>query len=169
MVGTSIPNPKADNLMFRSLIRMLAAVVTPILKRPKIVQFAALCICANSDKTQIVLITSSNGRWIIPKGWPENGKSGAETAALEAWEEAGVISNPEKFQFAGRFDTVKERDSGLRFDCETFVYVIPVDELSDDYPEISERDRRLVDLDTAPDEVDDADLSDFLRHWIANR
>lgn len=116
-------------------------------------------------KTQIVLITSSNGRWIIPKGWPEDGKSGAETAALEAWEEAGVIADPASMRLVGRFDTVKERDSGLKLPCENFVYAMDVTELADDYPEKDERERRLVDITEAHEITDDPDLADFLRDW----
>ena len=54
-------------------------------------QFAALCYRVKDGKTRVLLVTSrGTGRWIIPKGWPMDGKTPAETAAQEAWEEAGV-------------------------------------------------------------------------------
>jgi len=44
-----------------------------------------------SDELQIMLITSrTTRRWIIPKGWPMPGKTLAEAALQEAYEEAGV-------------------------------------------------------------------------------
>ena len=40
---------------------------------------------------EILLITSrETRRWVIPKGWPMPGHSAAESAAQEAYEEAGV-------------------------------------------------------------------------------
>jgi len=54
-------------------------------------QFAALPFRVKEDKVQVLLITSrGTGRWIVPKGWPMEGKTPAESALQEAWEEAGV-------------------------------------------------------------------------------
>lgn len=40
---------------------------------------------------EVLLVTGRrSGRWAIPKGWPMPGKSLAEAAAQEAFEEAGV-------------------------------------------------------------------------------
>lgn len=39
---------------------------------------------------QVLLIRSSAGRWLIPKGHLEHGESPIQAAAREAWEEAGV-------------------------------------------------------------------------------
>src|SRR3546814_6712794 len=41
---------------------------------------------------EVMLITSRDtGRWIIPKGWPMEGRSGPSAAQQEAFEEAGVL------------------------------------------------------------------------------
>lgn len=46
------------------------------------------------DQLQILLITSlTSRRWIVPKGWPMNGRAPFMAAALEAFEEAGVIGD----------------------------------------------------------------------------
>ena len=46
------------------------------------------------DAVEVMLITSrGTGRWVIPKGWPMVGVSGAESAAQEALEEAGVVGS----------------------------------------------------------------------------
>ncbi|MEM1303059.1 MAG: NUDIX hydrolase, partial [Pseudomonadota bacterium] len=61
-------------------------------KRDVRTQFAALCYRIVSDKTQILLISSRRtGRWIIPKGWPIDGRTPSSCALTEAWEEAGVV------------------------------------------------------------------------------
>ena len=54
-------------------------------------QFGALCYRITDGKIQVLLITSRRTqRWILPKGWPENGITPGESAAKEAMEEAGV-------------------------------------------------------------------------------
>ena len=54
-------------------------------------QYGALCWRMHRGKVEVLLITSRDtGRWVIPKGWPIAGLAPAETAAREAWEEAGV-------------------------------------------------------------------------------
>ena len=54
-------------------------------------QFAALCYRVKKGKVRVLLITSRGSkRWIVPKGWPMEGKTPAASAAREAWEEAGV-------------------------------------------------------------------------------
>ncbi len=61
-------------------------------KRDVRTQFAGLCYRMVGGKPEILLITSHrSGRWILPKGWPIDGKTPAEGAMTEAWEEAGVI------------------------------------------------------------------------------
>jgi 8-oxo-dGTP pyrophosphatase MutT (NUDIX family) len=46
---------------------------------------------------EIMLVTSrGTQRWIIPKGWPKRGMPPYDTAAKEAFEEAGVIGKVRK-------------------------------------------------------------------------
>lgn len=43
-----------------------------------------------------MLVTSrETGRWVLPKGWAEEGLTGAELATKEAFEEAGIIGDTE--------------------------------------------------------------------------
>jgi len=54
-------------------------------------QVAALVYRYEAEERQVLVITSrGTGRWVIPKGWPQVGRTLAETAAREAYEEAGV-------------------------------------------------------------------------------
>ncbi|MBZ0261802.1 MAG: hypothetical protein K8F90_14530, partial [Hyphomicrobiales bacterium] len=53
-------------------------------------QYAALP-WRQAPSLELLLITSrETRRWVIPKGWPMPEKSPAESAAQEAYEEAGI-------------------------------------------------------------------------------
>ena len=76
--------------------------IDPIQKRMARAQFGALCYRVEKGMVQILLVTSrGTKRWIVPKGWPEDGLTPAEAAAKEAGEEAGVTG------------TVKQRPIGV--------------------------------------------------------
>lgn len=56
------------------------------------IQYAALPYRMAGRQTQVLLVTSRRTkRWIIPKGWPMNGKTAPQAAAIEAVEEAGLV------------------------------------------------------------------------------
>ncbi len=55
-------------------------------------QYAALPWRVADGALEIMLVSSrETKRWIIPKGWPMSGRSGAAAAAIEAMEEAGLL------------------------------------------------------------------------------
>lgn len=87
----------------------------------------------------VCLITSRNGeRWVIPKGHVEPGQTPPECAAVEAYEEAGLVGTPES-EPLGCYDYAKNR----------LVYRVEVFELRDfeeleDWPERDERVREWV-------------------------
>jgi len=79
---------------------------------------------------KICLVTSSGGgRWVIPKGMIERGHSPAQTAAAEAWEEAGLIGSLSDDPI-GSFPYVKEG----RIHRVT-VFFMAVTEVERDWPE----------------------------------
>ncbi|NTU53232.1 MAG: NUDIX hydrolase [Chlorobiaceae bacterium] len=99
------------------------------------VQSGVLPISGN----MVVLITSrSSGRWIIPKGYVEKGMSPAESAAKEAWEEAGVVGRVLPVAI-GTYSF--RRPSGL---FSVTVYPFEVESLLDRWEEMHVRKRRLV-------------------------
>src|SRR5258708_16181999 len=59
----------------------------------KRVQYAALPYrLSGRSRTEVMLVTSrETQRWIIPKGWPQRGRAPYDSAAREAFEEAGVV------------------------------------------------------------------------------
>lgn len=61
--------------------------------------------CNGHDGVEVLLITSrETGRWVIPKGWPIKGLKAPQTAAREAFEEAGVEGEVTKKLGAYHYD-----------------------------------------------------------------
>ncbi|RJL03926.1 NUDIX hydrolase [Paracoccus siganidrum] len=103
-------------------------------------QVAALCLDPETGK--VLLITSrGTGRWIIPKGWPMEGRTLPAAAALEAWEEAGAEGRIGREEI-GRYSYDKDQDSGFAVPVEVRVYPLHVTRLSGDFPESAQRKRR---------------------------
>src|SRR5438270_65110 len=60
-----------------------------------IVQYGALPWRRTPDGALEVLLITTRGtrRWIVPKGWADDGLDPREAAAIEAYEEAGVLGD----------------------------------------------------------------------------
>lgn len=128
-------------------------------------QFAALCYRIVKDKVQVLIVTSrGTGRWIVPKGWPMDGKTPAEAALQEAWEEAGVngkiVSAP-----LGLYSYTKVQEKSDDFPCIAVVYAVKVKSLSKEYPEAGERRRKWTSRKKAAKLVDEPELSRILRDF----
>lgn len=130
-------------------------------RRPPALQVGALCLDVASGK--VLMITSrGTGRWIIPKGWPMPGRSLAQAAMQEAWEEAGaqgVVSGA----VLGRYHYGKAQDRGYAIPVEVQVFLVRVEALADDYPEASQRSRRWFSPAKAAALVDEPGLAQILR------
>lgn len=126
-------------------------------------QVAALVYRFHSDDLQTLVITSrGTGRWVIPKGWPQVGRTLAETAAREAFEEAGVrgvISS----QPIGSFEYSK---SDMPLECinqfSVAVYTLHYLERAKDWPEREQRVCEWVSPREAAERVDEIDLKRIL-------
>jgi 8-oxo-dGTP pyrophosphatase MutT (NUDIX family) len=58
----------------------------------KRVQYAALPYrLSGRSRTEVMLVTSRETQRWIPKGWPQRGRAPYDSAAREAFEEAGVV------------------------------------------------------------------------------
>jgi len=65
-------------------------------------QVAAVCFRIRNGDTEFLLVqTRGSGRWTFPKGGAEPGLTHAQSAALEAFEEAGVHGRMEEASFTG--------------------------------------------------------------------
>lgn len=143
-----------------------SGVINPLIKRPNRVQSAALCYRTGKRGKEILLITSrERGRWILPKGWPIAGLDGAGTAAQEAWEEAGVKPLKVNKKPLGQFHYDKILDNGATAPVDANVYSIEVKDLSDSYPEVSERTRNWVAPKQAAELVEEPGLKAILRDF----
>jgi 8-oxo-dGTP pyrophosphatase MutT (NUDIX family) len=109
---------------------------------------------------QVCLITSRSGRrWIIPKGMMEVGKTAAEIALQEAWEEAGLVGalgNP-----VGTYQY--EKYGGT---CLVTVFTMQVVEVREHWPEAGERRRVWVSADEAIELIEEEGLREILRHAL---
>ncbi len=126
-------------------------------------QFAALPFRKKGGKVQVLLITSrGSGRWILPKGWPMLGKTPAEGAAQEAWEEAGVIGKLYD-QCLGLYSYQKTDARKRKLPCLVMVYPIKVRKLAMKYPEAGQRRRKWFSLKKAASLVAEPELAQMIR------
>lgn len=137
-------------------------------------QVAALCWRpVEGGGTEVLLVTSRDtGRWIIPKGWPMAGRSLAEAAAREAWEEAGIKGRPDPDAF-GHYSYRKVIDRSLPepvgLPCLVAVHTIEVARQRRDFPEKGERICRWALPEEAASLVDEPDLGDLILAFAAWR
>ena len=125
-------------------------------------QVAALCWRLRKCLIEVLLITSrETGRWVIPKGWPITGLSGAEAAAREAWEEAGVRGRVQDNPL-GAYLYDKVTQAALSQRCSVAVYGLKVDTLKTRFPEAAERRRAWFSPGKAAGLVAEPDLRALL-------
>lgn len=108
----------------------------------KFKQFAALPYRMRDDAVEILLITTrKKGRWSVPKGWPIKRKSPQQTAATEAYEEAGVHGAVGKKRI-GQFRKRRLKKRHLVM-CDVQIFPLAVTRQQKQWPE-SERSRVWV-------------------------
>lgn len=134
-------------------------------KRKARVQFAAVCYRRVNKSLEILLLTSRrSGRWIVPRGWPINGLSPAETAAQEAWEEGGVKGKLHDMCL-GIYDYDKVLETGTDLPVSVAVFPIKVKKLADDFPEKGQRRRKWFSPKKAASRVQEPELKKILRKF----
>jgi 8-oxo-dGTP pyrophosphatase MutT (NUDIX family) len=109
----------------------------------KFKQFAALPYRLRDGDVEILLVTTrKKRRWSVPKGWPIKRSTPQQTAAVEAYEEAGV-RGPVTAKRIGRFKKrrVKNNQSVL---CEVQIFPLEVRHQQGDWPEKQQRSRIWV-------------------------
>jgi 8-oxo-dGTP pyrophosphatase MutT (NUDIX family) len=131
-------------------------------------QVAALCWRATDSSKpvpDVLLITSlSSRRWILPKGWLMDGMTAAQSAAREAFEEAGVTGKIASKPL-GSYHYLKERKDGGGVPCSVDVFALEVGEQLDDWPEKGAREIVWLPLDEAADQVSELGLRKLLRDF----
>lgn len=136
-------------------------------RRPVRMQCAALCYRFKKKTAipEILLITSRDtGRWVIPKGWPMEGKLCHEAAAREAYEEAGVRGEAGAERI-GFYMYDKGMDHGLKVQCMVQVYPIVVLDMLKNFPEKGSRKMEWVTFDEAANRVAEPMLKDLILNF----
>lgn len=102
---------------------------------------------------RVCLITSSSGkRWLVPKGNRQSGCDLRETAAREAWEEAGLVGRI-KSRPLGTYEFVK-----FGRPHEVVVFHMSVREAKPHWPERNKRRRRWLRPTKARERIGDRAL-----------
>jgi 8-oxo-dGTP pyrophosphatase MutT (NUDIX family) len=84
--------------IFAGLARLVGANRLPV-------QVAAVCYRLDAGSVEFLLVNTSSGKWTFPKGKVNPGLSPRESAALEAWEEAGATGRIAERHFGSYLDT----------------------------------------------------------------
>ena len=122
-------------------------------------QFGALPFRWSRNGALRVMLVTTRGRkrWMVPKGWPIPGLAPHESAAREAFEEAGLVGwvHPEMI---GSFRYSKRLGSGRQVRCTVEVFPLHVDHQRPHWLEKGERETRWVSAKKAANLVSEPDL-----------
>jgi 8-oxo-dGTP pyrophosphatase MutT (NUDIX family) len=118
--------------------------------RKPVKQVAALPWRLSADgELEILLVTSRiSGHWLLPKGWPMQGKTNALAALQEAFEEAGIDGKIGKARI-GKFTYPRLAEDGTATPCTISVFAMGNVRELDDWPEREQRRRQWFTLDAA--------------------
>ena len=89
---------------------------------------------------------------MIPKGWPQKDKAPHNSAAREAFEEAGVVGAVGK-RSVGSFPYQKRLKNGGMTVCEVHVFPLRVRRQSKDWPEKEQREVKWLSAKDAAETV----------------
>ena len=121
-------------------------------------QCAALPLQERDGETHVLLVTSrETRRWVLPKGWTEKRGRGARQAAQEAFEEAGILGRIGTTPI-GAYAYPKRLEDGATVTCDVEVFALAVEQLLDEWPEKSQRERRWFTLPQAAMAVEEGGL-----------
>lgn len=131
-------------------------------------QYAALP-WRQAQRFEILLITSrETRRWVIPKGWPMPGKSPAESAAQEAYEEAGVRGQM-AVQAMGHYTYSKRLRGRSKKRFRVDVFAMEVTEVLNQWPEAHERARQWLSPEEALALVEEPELAALIRRFAGDQ
>jgi len=125
-------------------------------------QVAALPYRKRRGRTEILLITTrETKRWMIPKGWPMEGRTDYNAAKQEAFEEAGVKGRIGKLQL-GHFLYTRSQNSGAVSSYRAVVYPLEVEKMLGSWPEKKERFRSWFAIEEAVEALNEEGLIEIL-------
>ena len=112
---------------------------------------------------EILLVTSSANRWIIPKGDIDDGMEPHRAAEKEAFEEGGVRGRIDP-RCLGKFGTRKDQD-GASVPIDVEVFPLEVHEELDRWPEMGSRQRRWLPGNDAAEAIKEPELAAIIRSF----
>ncbi len=121
-------------------------------------QIAALPFRERRGRVDVLLVTTRDTRrWVIPKGWPMDGRKDYNAAKIEAFEEAGLEGKISKtpigtFEYCKRLNSIESRQ------CRVDVYPLKVERLLRKWPEKGERWRHWFSIEAAAEMVSEEQL-----------
>ncbi len=126
-------------------------------------QFGVLAYDVGPDgEPRFLLITSRRTRrWVIPRGNPIRGLSPPQSAAQEAYEEAGITGLVSR-EPIGSYKYQKIRRSGAAVPAEVQVFPLRTTIQSGHWPERHQRDTSWFTRDDAAAAVDEAGLKELI-------
>ena len=147
----------------KQLIATERRILTP---SGRLQQVAALVYRRNMGALEVLVITSrGTGRWIIPKGWPQVGRTLAETALCEAYEEAGIRGEVSPVAI-GSFSYCKTDLSPERINQFTVaVFAVQFTAQEKNWPERDQRICEWVSPQKAAKRVEETELKQILKQF----
>jgi 8-oxo-dGTP pyrophosphatase MutT (NUDIX family) len=127
------------------------------------IQTAALPWRTRSDgRLEVLLVTSRDTQqWLLPKGWPMPGRSLAEAAAIEAFEEGGVEGRVARKPI-GSFNYIKTHLLRGPRPVTIIVHPLAVTNVRANWPERLERKRKWFTFRKAAKAVSSEALADLI-------
>lgn len=120
-------------------------------------------------KLSVLLITSrTNRKWMLPKGWPMEGKSEPQAAAIEALEEAGVEGTVSPLPI-GSYHFIKLFEDGSTKPSQAVIYALEVTKQRRTWKEKGQRDKKWFKPYKAAQAVFEPDLGRFLNGLATGR
>ena len=131
-----------------------------------ITQYGVLAYETGEDgEPRFLLITSrTTKRWIIPRGNPIRGLSPSQSAAQEAYEEAGLTGYVGA-QELGSYPYVKRRRNGSSDPARVHVFPLSRPVQSRNWPERHERETRWFTRLEAAEAVEEEELKALIRSF----
>jgi len=115
----------------------------------------------DDGSVEVLLITNSNGKWIVPKGGIDEGHTARQTAHIECMEEAGVrgvLLNSELGHYS-----YEKADGAHRVQ----LFALRVTEVLSIWPENKRRKRQWLAVKEAAHRVEFSDLSRVIEKIIS--
>jgi 8-oxo-dGTP pyrophosphatase MutT (NUDIX family) len=122
-----------------------------------------------NKRIEVLLVTGRrSGQWSIPKGWPMPGKTLAEAAEQEAFEEAGVRGTIDPRPI-GTFRHVKQQAAFGEIEVDIVVHPMWVDRELPKWPELGQRKRKWFSAKEAAKRVQSPELADMILEAVKRR